>query len=687
MSAVQVDDAIELLRDCVGEDAAFRPHQWEAIDKLVNQRERLLLVQRTGWGKSTVYFIATHLLREQGSGPTLIISPLLSLMRNQIQDAEVELGLDARTIHSGNESDWDDIKTDVTNGDCDLLLVSPERLNNREFRRDVLDEMAPDFGMLVVDEAHCVSNWGHDFRPDYREIKPLVERLPDETPIVATTATANDRVVEDVTTQLPDLEPIRGRLVRDSIHMQTIEMEDPEERLAWLAENFPDTDRAGIIYCLTTRDVNMVAEWLSAHDYDVEPYHGSMGTDRRQAIEQQLLDNELDAAVATSALGMGFNKPDLEFVIHFQRPPNLIRYYQEIGRAGRDLDDAYAVLLAGEEDDDIAEHFIEEAFPEQSDFEAVLEAIEESDGPIGHRGILKRQNIGWSDARQCLDMLTVDDAIRPTDGGYVRTDEDWTYDWEMIERVTEHRREELQRIKEFVATDACLTEFVDDELDGDEDGPCGHCANCTEPFYPEAVSDESVVEAAAEFYLGQTGREISPRKRVHNKDGSSDTIPEELRVMEGRALCFWEDPGWGYRVQDGRDAGMFSAELVDASTTFIEEDWQPSPEPAWVTAVPSTSSPGLVTGFAAMIADELDLPFKPVVEADGSRPSQRDLENSYQQCWNVKGAFDIEGSVPDGPVLLVDDVISSRWTVTEVGKQLRKAGSGVVYPYALAERW
>ncbi len=679
-------DAIDLLRESVGPHATFRPYQWEAIDKLVNYRDRLLIVQRTGWGKSTVYFIATKLLRDQGEGPTLIISPLLSLMRNQIQDAENELGLDAATIHSNNEDDWDDIIANVTGGDVDLLLVSPERLTNPEFRANVLDETLDDIGMLVVDEAHCVSDWGHDFRPAYREIKPLVNELSDDTPIAATTATANQRVVDDVTTQLPDLDPMRGKLVRDSLHIQTINIDEKEDRLAWLVENLPDTEKSGIIYCLTTKDVDIVTDWLTDNGFDAEPYHGRLSTDRREEIEAKLMANELDAAVATNALGMGFNKPDLEFVIHFQRPPNLIRYYQEIGRAGRDLDEAYAVLLAGDEDDEIAEHFIETAFPEKSEFETVLEAIEDAGKPLRRKDVMKRENISWGATEQCLDMLTVDGAIEKTDDGYITTGKDWQYDAEKIESITEQRRAELERIQEFVATDDCLTKFIDDELDGNLAGDCGHCASCEGNYFPLTVAESAMVATAREHYERNSGGDIQPRKVVHEKRGTFTRIPEESRIEPGHALTFLGYPGLGTQVEEAKESsGMFPAELLEVSVEFIR-DWEFDEEPTWVTAVPSTSNPGLVTGFASMLADELGLKFHDVVGVDDDKLSQREFENSYQQCFNVQNKFAVTGNVPSGPVLLVDDTVASRWTLTEVGEVLREAGSGPVYPFALAER-
>lgn len=679
--------AQKLLKESIGADAEFRPQQWEAISRLVNEKERLLIVQRTGWGKSTVYFIATRLFRDQGAGPTLIISPLLSLMRNQITKAEQQLNLNAITINSNNEEKWDEAKQAVISSTCDLLLISPERLANPEFRRDILNEMEQGFGMLVIDEAHCISDWGHDFRPDYQRIKRIIKRLPDNIPVAATTATANDRVVEDVISQLPDLTPIRGTLVRDSLKIQTIKLGSRERRLAWLAENVTETPVSGVIYCLTTNEVEHVADWLTSRGLDVLPYHGRLDDEIRREREENLLNNEVDALVATNALGMGFDKPDLGFVIHFQRPPNLIRYYQEIGRAGRDLDEAYAILLSGEEDDDIAEYFIESAFPAPEDFETVLSIIEASENPLYRRQILKITDISWQRMNRCLNILQVEGAISREEEGYVRTANPWQYDHQRFEQVTERRWKELERIKQFVGTDECLAQFVDDELDGGLDEPCGQCANCDGNFLPTTVQNEDLIHEAIEHYQNDGWTIIEPRKQRHRRDGSRDQIPESARPEPGRALCIWDDPGWGTEVREGKyEYGRFSDGLVEAAAAFISEEWSLSPEPKWIAAVPSTSTDGVVTDFASRLAKQLEIPFIDCMKkVENTRP-QKSLANSYQKCWNVEDAFDTTDRVRRGAVLLVDDVVASRWTLTETAKELRLAGSGPVYPFALAER-
>jgi ATP-dependent DNA helicase RecQ len=647
----------------------------------------LLIVQRTGWGKSIVYFIATKALRDHGAGPTLVISPLLSLMRNQINDAEADLGLHAVTINSNNTDEWDDAKRAVRSGECDLLLISPERLAKREFREEVLDEMEQKIGMLVIDEAHCISDWGHDFRPDYRRIRDMVGRLPDEIPIAATTATANNRVVDDITEQLPGMTSLRGPLMRESLKIQSLEFDEQEERLAWLAENVSATMYSGIIYCLTHEDVQDVATWLQDHGVNALPYHGGMDGERREQLEAKLMDNEVDALVATNALGMGFNKPDLGYVIHFQRPPNLIRYYQEIGRAGRDLDEAYAFVLTCDRDDEIARYFIENSFPDPEDFEQVLDTVDASDEPLHKKQLLKLLDLSYKKIDKCLGILRVDGALDRVDDGFIRTNEEWTYDQERYQEVTEQRWRELARIQDFVSTDDCLMRFIAEELDNPLDGPCGQCANCDRNFLPETIFDDNLIKKARVFYRDDGWQIIEPRSQLPKKHGTFGWIPENERLEPGRALARYNDPGWGERIQHGKtETGQFDLELVNATVDLIETTWEPDPEPEWVTAVPSTSMEGLVTDAAERIATKLDLPYDPVVERVEKTAPQADLANSYQQCWNVQGTFEVSDSVREDPVLLVDDVFGSRWTLTEVGRRLRQAGSGPVLPFAFAER-
>src|SRR4051794_22462882 len=444
--------ADDLLRTLAGPDARFREHQREAIEDLVVDRRRVLCVQRTGWGKSAVYFIATAMLRAQGEGPTLLISPLLALMRNQIEAAE-RLGLRAHTVNSTNRDDWDEVRDLIERDEVDLLLISPERLNNRRFRETMLplfarrvgptprpsrETMRPwsprRVGLLVVDEAHCVSDWGHDFRPDYRRIRDALEQLRPGAAVLCTTATANDRVVADVLEQLgaggsgSKLRSYRGELARSSLRLEVVSLPSQAERLAWLARWLPELPGSGIVYCLTKRDTESVAAWLNGCGISAVPYSGEVDDAARVEVERRLLANDVKAVVATSALGMGYDKPDLGFVVHYQAPGSAIAYYQQVGRAGRALDEAHAVLLRGIEDRDIQDYFIASAFPPREKAEAVVEMIASAERPVRIGELSAAVNLGQSRIMAMLKVLDVEGAVTQDGSGWVRTGEHWSYD-------------------------------------------------------------------------------------------------------------------------------------------------------------------------------------------------------------------------------------------------------------------
>lgn len=473
--------ALSLLRQMLGSGVAFRPEQWEAIEMLVVERQRVLVVQRTGWGKSLVYFLATKLLREQGAGLTLLISPLLALMRNQIEMAD-RIGVRAATINSSNRKQWEEVEESLAADECDLLLVSPERPNNPRFQ-SLLSKIAGQVGLFVVDEAHCISDWGHDFRPDYRRIVRILRNLPKGVPVLGTTATANDRVVADVQLQLgPGLTALRGPLTRASLRLQNIQLADQSARLAWLAENLSKFPGTGIIYCLTVADTKRVTKWLLLKGFQVEAYHaGNDANIDREELEQALLNNEIKALVATIALGMGFDKPDLGFVIHFQRPGSVVAHYQQVGRAGRALDRAYGILLSGREDDAIQDYFIGSAFPPAQTMSEILSALEKAD-KLSRDEILSRVNVSYAMTEKALKLLEIDGAValdvesRPK--RYFRTLNPWQPDVERIERVTRLRREELEQMQAYVAHSGCLMEFLARALDDPTAKPCGKCANC-----------------------------------------------------------------------------------------------------------------------------------------------------------------------------------------------------------------
>jgi ATP-dependent DNA helicase RecQ len=677
--------AEELLRRLTaGLADEFRPGQWEAIEQLVERRGRVLVVQRTGWGKSAVYFLATRLLRDRGAGPTLLVSPLLALMRNQVQMAD-RAGVHAATINSGNRQEWDGIERQVRLGQIDILLISPERLNNDRFRRDVLPDLVKTIGLLVVDEAHCISDWGHDFRPDYRRISRVLRLLPRGVPVLCTTATANDRVVGDIVEQLGDgLRVIRGTLDRESLALGAVDLPQQAQRLAWLAGAVRGLPGSGIVYCLTVDDTKRVAGWLRANDIDAVAYSGESEHEDRLVFEEKLLGNKVKVVVATSALGMGFDKPDLTFVVHYQSPGSPIAYYQQVGRAGRAVDRALGILLRGSEDRDIQDYFIRTAFPPKEQAEQVVALLEQRAEPVAVSEIEREVNVRRTRAEAMLKVLEVEGAVERVDRSWRRTLQPWTYDLERAERVTAVRRREQEAMAGYGATSECRMAFLRRQLDDPEAAPCGRCDNCTgrrigSKLDPSLVREAHVHLRGWKFEIAQRRLWPAGLSAPHGR------IPPELRLRPGRALSQYGDGGWGTLVKQAKyHHHRYPDELVEAAVRLMG-DWAPDPRPLWVTCIPSTTSPSLVPDFARRVAAALGLEFHEVVRRVRPARPQKEMENSAQQLLNVHTAFEVATPVLDGPVLLIDDIVDSGWTLTTVGVALREAGSGTVYPFTLAK--
>ena len=407
-------EALSILHDLTGRDVTFRPGQFEAIEALVERRARALVVQRTGWGKSAVYFVSALLQRRRGFGPTLVVSPLLALMRDQVAAAE-RAGVRAAAINSANVTEWSAIETQLDAGALDVLLVSPERLVNPRFRAEQLPRLVDACGLLVVDEAHCISDWGHDFRPDYRRIRDLIADLPAGVPVLATTATANARVVADVQEQLAaggeGVLTVRGPLARASLRLGVLELGTNWRRLAWLAEHLGDLPGSGIVYCLTVAAAEDTAALLTKAGYAVRAYTGRTDAAERLEAEEALKANDVKALVATSALGMGFDKPDLGFVVHLGAPSSPVAYYQQVGRAGRATESADVLLLPGEEDRAIWQYFATHAMPTQAKVDAVLAALAGAPGRLSVAALEARVDIRRSQLELLLKVLAVDGAV------------------------------------------------------------------------------------------------------------------------------------------------------------------------------------------------------------------------------------------------------------------------------------
>lgn len=680
--------ALELLRIGSGRaDATFRDGQEDAISHIVEGKGRLLVVQKTGWGKSFVYFIATKLLREAGAGPALLISPLLALMRNQIAAAE-RMGVRAATINSDNQDEWKTVEAKLRRNEVDILLIAPEKLGNDWFNTEVLAGIAGQISLMVIDEAHCISDWGHDFRPHYRLLERIARTLPANLRLLATTATANDRVMEDLVAVLgPNMKVLRGDLNRDSLTLQTMRLPSQAVRLAWIAQQLSSLPGHGIIYTLTIRDSNQLADWLKARGFAVEAYTGKTG-DRREELEQALQVNKVKALVATTALGMGYDKPDLAFVIHFQMPGSVVAYYQQVGRAGRALKSAYGVLLSGDEEEGITDWFIRSAFPTRQEVDDVLGALNEAPEGLSIPDLMTCVNMSKGRIEKTITALSLESPAPIAKQGtkwQLTAAELGDGFWARADRLTKLRRAELQQMQEYVSRPfGQHMGFLIDALDGDS-------STVSPPSLPPLSEDvDQLLVREAEEFLCRTSLPIEPRKKwpvggmpqygIH----TASTIP--YQAQPGKALCVWGDAGWGGLVRQGKyHDGHFSEDLVAACVKMIQE-WNPQPSPTWVTCVPSLRHPELVPNFAQRLAAALGLPFHMVIAKTDARPEQKTMANSTQQARNIDGSLALNGQpIPPGPVLLVDDMVDSRWTLTVSAWLLRKSGSGAVWPMALSQ--
>ncbi|GAA6527215.1 DEAD/DEAH box helicase [Intrasporangium sp. DVR] len=708
------------LRRLVGrDDADFRDGQFEAIEALVGGHSRVLVVQRTGWGKSAVYFVATALRRNEGAGPTVIVSPLLALMRDQIAAAE-RAGIHAVTLNSTNADEWAAVSASLARGEVDVLLVSPERLNNPRFREEQLPGLAETCGLLVVDEAHCISDWGHDFRPDYRRIRDLLTTLPASTPVLATTATANARVVTDVVEQLSagvggagtgpgvevgsprDVLTLRGPLARASLRLGVMPLAAPEQRLAWLIAHLGDLAGSGIVYALTVSAAEDVATALRDAGHDVAAYTGRTEPAERVRLEEALRDNRLKALVATSALGMGFDKPDLGFVLHLGAPSSPVAYYQQVGRAGRATERADVLLMPGPEDKDIWRYFASASMPRQDQADSVLRALGDSRGPLSTVALESIVDVRRTRLELLLKVLDVDGAVQRVQGGWVATGEPWSYDAERYQRVSEARNREQQLMVDYERTEGCRMSFLQRCLDDDTAQDCGRCDRCSEPWFAVDIPEAAVLTARSR--LEQPGVVLEPR--VQWPPGMDrlgvqvkGRIAAEVAMAEGRAVARLTDLGWGQRLREllragaGPDAAPSDRPVppeVLRAVVEVLRAWSWAERPAAIVSVPSRRREQLVTSLATGLGELGRLPYLGALDLVDGGPVGEPGGNSAFRLANLWGRFAVGVDLHDrlrgipGPVLLVDDVADSRWTLTVAAALLREAGAPAVLPLVLA---
>ncbi|MDE0804380.1 MAG: DEAD/DEAH box helicase [Acidimicrobiales bacterium] len=682
----------EHVRALAGPDAVPRAEQIAAVSAVVAEGRRTLLVARTGFGKSAVYFSATRMLRDRGWGPTVVVSPLLALMRDQVSAAR-KLGLAAETINSSNTDEWDRIE-DAVNGDrVDLLLISPERLANAGFRERVFDLLRSRPMALVCDEAHCISDWGHDFRPDYLRLRHLLDELPSWTPVLATTATANQRVTDDVASQLgSDTLVLRTSLDREALHLSVVDLPDDAHRLAWVGEHLAEIPGSGIIYTLTQQQAAETAEWLQGRGHDVEAYTGATDPDRRLVLEDELRANQRKALVATSALGMGFDKGDLAFCIHLGLPPTPVAYYQQIGRAGRALERAEVIALPRPaEDARIWRWFEQVSLPAESTCDEVLRQLSAT-RPTSVPTLESVVNLGRSRLQTLLKILEVDGAITAVKGGYVLTDTGWRYDAEKAERLRALRRDESDQMLTFADRPGCRLRFLREALDDAEAEDCGRCDRCRPAGLDLSVDDGLVDEAMRHLRSGDVG--VEPRKQwPSGLDEPKGRIKPDAQARWGRALCRLGDGGWGPLIDEVLSGDrLLHTDMIRAVAGVLKRwDWET--RPTWICPLPSRRHQGVIDRLCDGLGQLGKLPVHPaLIRVGDGMGFQADQANSAHQTANVWGSLAVDpaalpvGPVFDGPVLVVDDECDSRWTLTVANHVLREAGSGPVLPLVLRAR-
>jgi len=659
----------QLLKERFHITTGFHPGQRDIIEQLV-MGKRLLVIQRTGWGKSLCYQMASlyypHL--------TLVFSPLKALMRDQCQRCNDSYGITAGIVSSEfSQEENRATLAQAVEGQLNILFIAPERLDNADWQSSVPHMR---ISMIVIDEAHCISTWGHDFRPHYQRIVRLLSALPANIPVLGLTATANARVEQDVLGQMgASTQVIRGTMWRPNLYLNVVELRGDREKLAYLAEFLPRLPGTGIIYTATKHDAEMVAAFLQQQGVQAEYYHARREEDVRQDIEQKFMANQYKVICSTNALGMGIDKPDIRFVIHYQIPASPIHYYQEIGRAGRDRKVSWCVLLFDAPDLAIQEHFIRSAKPEARCYEFVMSLLQVI--PQGLHDLMRLTGYAQNVVEHVLFDLQEQHLIE-------RNTKESTYaavpglvkvDFSAYDAVREQKQRELKDMQAYAQLRACYMEYLTAYL-GDAPGyTCRTCGNCRSSNFPIIKYPERIHTAAVRFleeeYLPRIEKRGGERRPEHEA-GWSLSYHGGTRV--GRLV----------RGSKYEDAGPFPLSLVMRAVEVIRTRY-PLEEINGIVSVPPTKSGALVESFAHQVAERLELEYIPVIAKVRETYEQKSLSNWVQKKENVKAAFTVREpeQVVGRAFLLIDDIYDSGYMLREVGRTLMQAGAKAVYPFTI----
>ena len=676
-------NAEEMLKTICGQNAEFHDGQYEAIEATLTHH-RTLVVQKTGWGKSMVYFITAKL----SGGLTVVISPLLVLMDNQ-KEAAQKLGLRCAVLNGKIKGEpREEMLKGLLNREYDILFTTPETL----FTKDVSESIPNlNISLFVIDECHCISDWGHDFRLEYGRLNRIIRLLPESVSILGTTATANNRVVEDLKQQLgDDVFVLRGPLTRESLHIEILPMESKPERYAWIKKNLNKLPGSGIIYCLTKRDCDYLSKYLNENGLNTLPYHSGLPDESVKEAEDSFHDNRVKAIVATIKMGMGYDKSDIGFVIHFQKPSSLVAYYQQIGRAGRTQGmDAYCYLMIGKEDNEISESFIEKAFPKEKEERDIVTALENSDGMTKNE-LFSVCNISGDALNRSLMFLMNQGVITRTGWKYSRTTNEYRFQGQHYDDIKRIKRAELEDLNAYAKTKECLSKYVVSRLDDDTACDCGNCSNCLGHSILEGIelptNDEII---AVQEYLGGLYIDIEPRKQWRNKENPFDPGTKNIskRNETGIALSKYGAAGYGEWVSyDKYNADTFRKELVEKSAEVLKERLEGGGYTI-LTNIPSARNTKVAV-FAKQLAEALGYTYLELLAVTGNGGQQKEMNNGDFQFGNAAKKLMLNPAVqvPVGArVVLVDDMVDSKWTLTVAGTLMLRAGADKVFPFCLAD--
>lgn len=645
----------------------FYDEQWEAIDKLL-KGQRILMIQRTGFGKSLVFQFSAILL----NGTTVIFSPLIALMREQVNRLK-ELGLPAAYINSTlTPEEKQEALQNAEKGKYKLLYIAPERQEDEEWQK-VVQRMR--LGMVVVDEAHCISTWGHDFRPSYRRIVNVVKQLQTDFPVLACTATATIKVQQDIEVQFDNsrLTVLRGNLSRPNFALKVIHCEKQEDKMAGVLQIVSSLKGTGVIYCGTQAETEIYSKWLDFNGIKVTNYNAGLEDETRKRIEIDFVNDVYKCVVSTNALGMGMDKPNLRFVIHTQIPASPLHYYQEIGRAGRDGFDTQVILFYTPEDDELPQSFIKNNKPAIKYYHRLIEILQTES--LGLHGIIRKINRKQTAVNVILaDLIDQGIVIKNNNGKSPRYELKFNAPQLITHGFEELRNAKLadyEHMKGYMATKSCRMGYLQNYLGDRVTSSCGKCDN-------DLGKNYIVKATAAELIKIQEFREsYFPVLEVENKtciliDGVAASWYGVTNVGTMMHACKYEHGG------DFPDY-LLRLTLKAFRSHFKNMNFDV------VMYVPPTISGELVKNFAEKIARTLRFEFSNGIVKTRVTEAQKVFESAIGKKENLKDAFTVQTNVRGKKILLIDDIFDSGSTIKEIADMLKHHGAELVAPLVIAK--